>query len=80
MHAPSLLLSLSFTFRGLLTSGVNAGSLLNIGSGSYDLLMHESCCIHNTNCDGYRERRPTNNGSGYEPPPLGKAVTLKQHR
>ena len=55
---------------GLITTGDNAGSLLEINQTEFESGFYSSCCIDSEDyCSEYqRTRRPINDGSNYVPP------------
>ena len=71
-----MLLQLFFRSLGagsLITSGIDAGSMLNTLSNDEDFVgrdrqMKETCCGEAQQCHLYYERRPSHSCIGYEPP------------
>ena len=60
------------TYSGLIVSGIDAGSLLEITAPEFESGFYNSCCIESvSHCPDYRTRRPINNGSNYAPPFTG---------
>jgi hypothetical protein len=60
--------------------GPVGGGSMDIVSPETDLIVHllldvlpwYACCRSTENCGKYYERRPSDDGSRYEPPPIGK--------
>ena len=60
----------------------NAGALLayhplasdSFVSRRHDLDFKDFCCTKGGGCEMFRMRRPTNNGTGYQPPAVGKVI------
>jgi hypothetical protein len=63
--------------------GPPAGGTLDVVSPAKSVLGHMYrdvlpwfyCCKYSQNCEKYYERRPSDDGSRYDPPPVGKYFT-----
>ena len=69
MHVSCITVFFITYSSGLITSGADAGSLLEIKKPEFESGFYNSCCIESTDyCSEYRKRRPINNGNNYKSP------------